>query len=150
MSGNPGVDPAALKVGDALPERAHTCTNVQLMLYNAALWNAHRIHYDEPYATTVEGYPGLVIAGPLLGDWMHQCVEEWLGERGVITGISYSNRVASYIGETLVSGGKVTAYDAAAGELTIEVFIRNESGDVAAPGVATARLFTDVSAATGS
>jgi hydroxyacyl-ACP dehydratase HTD2-like protein with hotdog domain len=28
--------------------------------------NGHRIHYDHPYATGVEGYPGLVIHGPLL------------------------------------------------------------------------------------
>ena len=141
MTATATVDPATLQVGDVLPERSHACTNVQLMLYNAVLWNAHRIHYDEPYAKDVEGYPGLVIAGPLLGDWMNQCVDEWLGDRGVLTGINYSNRIASYIGETLVSGGKVTAYDAASGEVTIDVFIRNEAGEVAAPGVATARLF---------
>ena len=137
------VDPAELQVGDPLPEREHVCTNVQLMLYNAVLWNAHRIHYDEPYTKDVEGYPGLVIAGPLLGDWMNQSVEEWLGERGVLTGIEYSNRIASYIGETLVSGGTVTAYDRETGEVTLDVFIRNEAGEVAAPGVATARLFAD-------
>lgn len=136
------VDPASVAVGDRLPERAHTCTNVQLMLYNAALWNAHRIHYDEPYATEVEGYPGLVIAGPLLGDWMNQCVDEWLGDRGVLTGIEYSNRVATYIGETLMAGGTVTSYEPATGELKMEVFIRNEAGEVVAPGTATARLHT--------
>jgi 3-methylfumaryl-CoA hydratase len=136
------VDPAALKVGDALPERRHACSEVQLMLYNAALWNAHRIHYDEPYAKEVEGYPGLVIAGPLLGDWMNQCVEEWLGDRGVLTGIEYSNRVASYVGETLVSGGTVTAYERETGEVTVDVFIRNEAGEIAAPGVATAKLLS--------
>ena len=27
--------------------------------------NAHRIHYDHPYATEVEGYPGLLVHGPL-------------------------------------------------------------------------------------
>lgn len=134
------VDPQALKVGDALPQREHNCTNVQLMLYNAALWNAHRIHYDQPYATNVEGYPGLVVAGPLLGDWMNQCVDEWLGDRGVLTGIEYSNRVASYIGETLVAGGTVMDWDPESGEVRVEVFIRNEAGDIAAPGVATARL----------
>ena len=53
---------AALKVGDTLPERDFECGNVQLMLYNAALWNGHRIHFDEPYAKNVEGYPGLVLA----------------------------------------------------------------------------------------
>ncbi len=45
------------KVGDKLPERSYKPDNVQLMLYNAALWNAHRIHFDEPYAKEVEGYP---------------------------------------------------------------------------------------------
>ncbi|MDJ0879703.1 MAG: hypothetical protein QNI86_13885 [Halieaceae bacterium] len=134
------VDAASLEVGSALPEREHTCSNVQLMLYNAALWNGHRIHFDEPYAKEVEGYPGLVIAGPLLGDWMNQCVEEWLGDGGVLTGIEYSNRAASYIGETLVAGGTVTSYEPSSGEVVIDVFIRNQAGDVVAPGVATARL----------
>ncbi|MEQ8857078.1 MAG: hypothetical protein RIC56_00385 [Pseudomonadales bacterium] len=132
---------AGLRVGDALPERAHTCTNVQLMLYNAALWNGHRIHFDETYAKEVEGYPGLVIAGPLLGDWLHQCVEEWLGEHGTLTRISYSNRIASYIGETLTVGGAVTAVDTDTGTVTLDVFVRNEAGDLAAPGTATVRFF---------
>ncbi len=127
-----------VSVGDSLPERQHTPDNVQLMLYNAALWNAHRIHFDEPYAKEVEGYPGLVIAGPLLGDWLNQVVEEWIGDAGVLTRIEYSNRIASYIGETLTAGGTVTAVQG--DEVTIEVFIRNQAGDIAAPGVATVRL----------
>ena len=127
---------AALNVGDMLPERSHTPDNVQLMLYNAAIWNGHRIHFDEPYATAVEGYPGLVIAGPLLGDWLHQCLTEWLGEDGHIASIEYSNRIASYIGETLVAGGEVTAVDADAGTAEVQVFVRNEAGDVITPGTA--------------
>ena len=127
-----------VSVGDQIPEHQHTPDNVQLMLYNAALWNGHRIHFDEPYAKDVEGYPGLVIAGPLLGDWLNQAVELWLGEAGRLTKIEYSNRAASYIGETLTAGGEVTAIDG--NQITIEVFIKNEAGDVIAPGVATAEL----------
>lgn len=126
-----------VQVGDQLPERELTPDNVQLFLYNAALWNAHRIHFDYPYATEVEGYPGLVIAGPMLGDWLNQCVEEWLGDEGRLVSIEYSNRAASYIGETLRSGGTVTAVDPASGEVQIEVFIKNEAGEVITPGVAT-------------
>ncbi|MEX0426327.1 MaoC family dehydratase N-terminal domain-containing protein [Nocardioides sp. DS6] len=37
-----------------------------LMRFSAATANAHRIHYDHPYATQVEGYPGLVVHGPLM------------------------------------------------------------------------------------
>lgn len=36
-----------------------------LMRFSAATANPHRIHYDWPYATRVEGYPGLVVHGPL-------------------------------------------------------------------------------------
>ncbi|WP_136620173.1 MULTISPECIES: FAS1-like dehydratase domain-containing protein [Mesorhizobium] len=38
---------------------------VLLFRYSALTFNGHRIHYDAPYATTVEHYPGLVIHGPL-------------------------------------------------------------------------------------
>ena len=138
MSGTALID--RVTPGDALAEREHAPGNVQLMLYNASLWNGHRIHFDEPYAREVEGYPGLVIAGPLLGDWLNQCVEEWLGDEGRLTSIEYSNRIASYVGETLTAGGTVTAVDAATGEITIDVFIRNEADETIAPGVATVKL----------
>ena len=49
---------ASIQPGDTLPERFFTSDIVQSMLYNAVLWNAHRIHFDEPYAKNVEGYPG--------------------------------------------------------------------------------------------
>lgn len=45
-----------------------------LFRYSALTANAHRIHYDEPYATAVEGYPGLVVHGPLLATLMADVV----------------------------------------------------------------------------
>ncbi len=39
---------------------------VQLFRYSALTYNGHRIHYDRRYATEVEGYPDLVVHGPLL------------------------------------------------------------------------------------
>jgi 3-methylfumaryl-CoA hydratase len=39
---------------------------VRLFRFSALTYNGHRIHYDQPYATGVEGYPGLVVHGPLL------------------------------------------------------------------------------------
>ncbi|SIM46639.1 FAS1-like dehydratase domain-containing protein [Micromonospora cremea] len=38
---------------------------VLLFRYSAITYNAHRIHYDRSYACDVEGYPGLVVHGPL-------------------------------------------------------------------------------------
>ena len=140
MSGTQATRVAQIQVGDKLPEREFKPDNVQSMLYNAVLWNGHRIHFDEPYARDVEGYPGLVIAGPLLGDWLHQCLEEWLGDDGRITSIEYSNRIASYIGETLRSGGTVTRCDTNKGEVEVDVFVRNEADEVITPGVAIVKF----------
>jgi 3-methylfumaryl-CoA hydratase len=39
---------------------------VLLFRFSALTCNAHRIHYDRPYATQAEGYPDLVVHGPLL------------------------------------------------------------------------------------
>jgi 3-methylfumaryl-CoA hydratase len=38
---------------------------VLLFRYSAVTFNGHRIHYDQPYVTKVEGYPGLIVHGPL-------------------------------------------------------------------------------------
>jgi 3-methylfumaryl-CoA hydratase len=40
--------------------------DVLLFRYSALTFNGHRIHYDRRYATEVEGYPGLVVHGPLI------------------------------------------------------------------------------------
>ena len=38
---------------------------VLLFRYSAITFNSHRIHYDEPYVTEIEGYAGLVVHGPI-------------------------------------------------------------------------------------
>lgn len=39
---------------------------VVLFRFSALTFNSHRIHYDHPYVTSVEGYPGLIVHGPLI------------------------------------------------------------------------------------
>ena len=131
---------AAVQVGDALPERAHTPTNVSLFLYNAAVWNPHRIHYDETYTTQVEQHPGIVIDGPLQGDWLAQCVTNWLGDSGVLVRFQYSNRRATHLGDLLTSGGHITAVDATQQLVNVELFVKNAAGEITSPGSATVRL----------
>ncbi|MBE0550019.1 MAG: MaoC family dehydratase N-terminal domain-containing protein [Rubrivivax sp.] len=47
-------------------QREITPDDVLLFRYSALTFNGHRIHYDRRYATEVEGYPGLVVHGPLI------------------------------------------------------------------------------------
>ena len=46
-------------------DRTHPVSPALLFRYSAITFNAHRIHYDLPYARQVEHYPGLVVHGPL-------------------------------------------------------------------------------------
>ena len=131
---------AELNLGDALPNREYTATNVSLFMYNAAVWNPHRIHYDARYTTDVEKHPGIVIDGPLQGDWLSQCVINWVGDDGRLVRFDYSNRRAAYLGETLTTGGTVTAIDAAQRLVTLEIFVKNEAGEITSPGHATVVL----------
>jgi 3-methylfumaryl-CoA hydratase len=47
-------------------ERQIVPDDVLLFRYSALTFNGHRIHYDRRYVTEVEGYPGLIVHGPLL------------------------------------------------------------------------------------
>jgi 3-methylfumaryl-CoA hydratase len=129
-----------IEPGTALPERRHTPSNVSLFLYNAAIWNPHRIHYDEIYTREVEKHPAIVVDGPLQGDWLTQTVLNWIGDDGVLVEFEYSNRRASYLGDTLVSGGKVEWVKAETREAELSLFVQIEGGEVTAPGRAIVRF----------
>ncbi|SMF62447.1 3-methylfumaryl-CoA hydratase [Tistlia consotensis] len=69
----PGAPPAAGPApapAEAPWRREIRPTPVLLFRYSALTFNGHRIHYDQPYATGVEGYPGLIVHGPLLATLM--------------------------------------------------------------------------------
>ncbi len=66
--------PPKLQGSEAAPEAqwSETVEPQPLMLfrYSAVTFNGHRIHYDYPYVTETEGYPGLVVHGPMLATLM--------------------------------------------------------------------------------
>ncbi|MEG0222952.1 MAG: MaoC family dehydratase N-terminal domain-containing protein [Comamonas sp.] len=51
---------------DAQWQRRIVADDVLLFRYSALTFNGHRIHYDRRYVTQVEGYPGLIVHGPLI------------------------------------------------------------------------------------
>lgn len=54
-------------------------TEPMLFRYSALTFNSHRIHYDLPYAMEKEGYPGLVVQGPLMATLLLNLAAEQLG-----------------------------------------------------------------------
>ncbi|MBA2689304.1 MAG: MaoC family dehydratase N-terminal domain-containing protein [Burkholderiales bacterium] len=53
---------------------------VLLFRYSALTFNGHRIHYDRRYATETEGYPGLVVHGPLIATLLIDLLRRQLPE----------------------------------------------------------------------
>lgn len=71
---DPAPDAPAPRVEQAPSDETHSArwsANPTLLFrYSALTFNGHRIHYDLDYCREVEGYPGLVVHGPLLATLM--------------------------------------------------------------------------------
>ncbi len=77
-SGEAVLRSEAAPVDETLHE-ARAFTTTELFRYSALTFNGHRIHYDRDYAREVEGYPGLVVHGPLLAQYLMLMAERELG-----------------------------------------------------------------------
>ena len=53
-----------------------------LFRYSALTFNGHRIHYDRRYVTEVEGYPGLIVHGPLIATLLMDLLRRNAARRG--------------------------------------------------------------------
>lgn len=71
------VEPAPTAApADAQWERKVVPDDVLLFRYSALTFNGHRIHYDRRYVTEVEGYPGLIVHGPLVATLLLDLLRE--------------------------------------------------------------------------
>ncbi len=75
----PQPDPKPAEDWPEATTREIMSDSVLLFRYSALTFNGHRIHYDHPYATGVEGYGGLVVHGPLQAVWMLNLATELHG-----------------------------------------------------------------------
>ncbi len=88
-----------------------------LFRFSALTYNAHRIHYDRPYALQEEGYPGLVVHGPLIALLLAELAQQH-AERP-IAAFSFKGMAPLFdIGSVRLSGLRTpaTGIDASAGE----------------------------------
>ena len=79
---------------DTVWETTKVCDEALLFRFSALTFNTHRIHYDTPWAKEVEGYPALVVHGPLLSTLLINFVRD----------MNPGKTIASYDGRSRVSG----------------------------------------------
>ncbi|MFF1357363.1 MaoC family dehydratase N-terminal domain-containing protein [Streptomyces sp. NPDC058297] len=113
-SGRFGLDLGEAELSDA-DWQLIVCPSPPLLFrYSALTANAHRIHYDEPYARDVEGYPGLVVHGPLLVQLMLELARREAPGREIHT-LSYRLRKPVFVGERVCALGDLADDGGSAG-----------------------------------
>ena len=101
---------------------------VLLFRFSALTFNGHRIHYDQDYTRDQEGYPGLVVHGPLLGLLMCQLA---MDENKAGRPASYRFRLSQPI---FVHRSFAVAGSPLGGGREARVWVQNEDGELAAEG----------------
>lgn len=96
-------------------------TPALLFRYSALTFNTHRIHYDHPYATGIEGYRGLVVHGPLIATLLLDLARRTLGSETALAKFTFRAVSPAIAGEPLhlalrqEEGGIILAAHAADG-----------------------------------
>lgn len=79
---------------------ARTFEETRLFRFSALTFNTHRIHYDHRYTTEIEGYPGLVVHGPMLAIFMLELVRVNAGDEAVAS-LSFRAKTPAFVGQTV-------------------------------------------------
>jgi len=83
-----------------------------LFRYSALTFNSHRIHYDLPYARNEEGYPGLVVHGPLMATLLLDLCDRELGSNRLST-FAFRGKAPAFVDEPLLLCGRPEGQDIA-------------------------------------
>ena len=86
-------------------QRSLVPDEVLLFRYSALTFNAHRIHYDLPYATQQEGYPALVVHGPLQATLLLDLVQRHAPD-AVVTEFRFRGMRPAFCGRRLTLAGQ--------------------------------------------
>lgn len=90
---------------DETHARKWSCDSTVLFRYSALTFNGHKIHYDLHHATEVEGYPGLVVHGPLVAKLLLELAQEI----GPVTEFSYRLTAPVFADEPFTACAKENA-----------------------------------------
>jgi len=106
--------------------------DVLLFRYSALTFNGHRIHFDRRYVTEVEGYPGLIVHGPLIATLLLDLMRRHLPD-AVVARFSFRAMSPLFdIAEFTVNGRRD-------GDSTVALWAANADGGLAMDATATLR-----------
>ena len=113
----------------AAHRETHMADPVLLFRYSAVTFNSHRIHYDRDYVTKEEGYPGLIVHGPLQASLLVDFGAKLHGSR--------APKTFTYRGLQPLFDGSEFSVNASATGATMELWTANNAGAPTMKGTAT-------------
>lgn len=119
---------------DDVPQWTHAFEpdSTLLFRYSALTFNAHRIHYDQAYARGEEGYPDLVVHGPLTATLLQQFALQ-LGSGRVLARFDFRGVTPLFVGRPFQLEARQAADD------TLALWARGPDGELAMSAVAAFR-----------
>ena len=109
-SSDPALSIDAARPGDALAPLIKRPTQVEVVLFCAAIRNYHRYHYDRVY-TRGQGIDDIIVPGFLLGNWCIEAASRGFGEPVHIHRLKFRNMAMAYVGGSFAIEGRVDAVD---------------------------------------
>jgi acyl dehydratase len=97
-------------VGQELPELRRVVTREDVAAYAEASGDRNPLHLDDGFARSV-GFPGVIAHGMFTMGHMAAAVVAWAGDPAAVVSVSAQFRAPVFMGETIVSGGRVRSID---------------------------------------
>lgn len=111
---------SSLEVGVEVPLARRTYEPLELFLFSAAGWHPHRIHYDQVYATEVEGHPAVVVHGPLQAVHVLDALLDALDVPVAVRSLTYRHTALLTVGEEAVVKMRAESVDDRGASATFE------------------------------
>ena len=82
-------------------EKSWETSPEMLFRYSALTHNTHKIHYDFPYATGVEGYPQIVVHGPLMATFLLDLISNIITNKQKLIKFTFRLKSPVFVGGTI-------------------------------------------------
>ena len=105
-----------------------TYAPLELFLFSAASWHPHRIHFDHPYATGVEGHDAVVVHGPLQAVHAVDALLDALEVPVTVRSLTYRHHALLAVGQEAVVKARTEPVDEEGSSATFEVWLER-AGD---------------------
>ena len=97
-----------MRVGTRLPTLTKCPSQVEVVLFCAAIRNFHRLHFDQAF-TEEQGFDGVIVPGFLMGNWCLEAATRAFGPEAEVCRLKFKNTAVAPVGVAYTIEGSVTS-----------------------------------------